>query len=246
MTFKNTPYKQYPNSFLSVVTLSLKFERNKALSDAEFMTNLKEYADAFFSLKINESREFNGLLIKRADNKVTYSFGKTEAAVEILGDVYKNYTDSQLPCLARMIDYIKKVVGPDKVKEIAVRKVNKWNFKNDGQKPVTADAARDFVFSAEFLKSLSSDNLSSIERVVDNFMKVEDVINGNKVSIRTAYLTDQKDAGITGLILDSVSRKNVEDLTLSELPNECKNINKLLFDAFHWCVKEEIISMMEK
>ena len=197
MTFNNIPYKQYPNTFLSVVILSLKFDRNESLSDAEFMSNLKAYAESFFALKINEDSEFKGLLIKRADNKVTYTLGKTEAVVEIMGDVYKNYTDSQLPCLARMIDYVKKVIGRDNIKEIAVRKVNKWNFKSEGRKSVTADAAKSLVFSTDFSNRLSSDNLSPIERQVDNFMKMEDVINDNIVSIRTAYLTDPKDANIT-------------------------------------------------
>ena len=246
MTFKNIPYKQYKSSFLSIVTLSLKFDANEALSDAKFVSNLKEYVDSSFSLHINEADEFNGLTVKSVDGNFTYSFGKTGVGVEILGDGYQNFFNSQNPCLLRMVDYVKNVVEFEGVKEIAVRKVNKWHFKNNSQKTVSVDEARDFVFSPEFLNVLSSDNLSDVERLVDNFEKVEEVVDGKSVSLRTAYLKDSKDANITGLILDSVCRQIAECIKLDDLQNVCKGINKLLFDAFHWCVKQQIISMMEE
>ena len=238
------PYKQYSNSFLDTVALSLYFDSTESKSD--FMSRLKEFTATHFNLNIKNEGEFEGIRITKEDKSINFFLSLGCAMVEISGSSYQNFIDSQLPHLDRLIEFSKKVAVVDYIKNISIRKLNTWDFKGDEGKNPSLKWVYDKIFSADLVGSLSKDDLNEKERLISNFQKFIFQDGDYTIKVRTAYIQNSKDKNYTRLILDTECLSSVEKKSMEELTGICKKMNKRMYDVYHWCVTDEVINMMNK
>lgn len=244
VNIEKIPYKQYANSFLNTVALSLYFDSNESKSD--FMSKLKEFASAIFNLNIKDEGEYEGIRITKEDKSIIFFLSLGSAMVEISGDSYQNFNDSQLPLLTRLLDFSRKVAGVDKIKNISIRKLNTWDFKANDSNVPSVDWVYYKIFSKEFRESLSKDDLTEQESSISNFQKFIFEDGDYTMKLRTAYIQNAKDRDYTRLILDTECLCNVASRPIDEIIEICKSMNKRMYDTYHWCITEEVINMMNK
>lgn len=237
-------YRQYPNSFLSKVALYLTF--NSEESKEAFRDKLQKFLSANFDLNMQADEDFEAVRVTNESKTVEFFFSLNFAAVEFSGDNYKNYTDTQLPQLFRLIDYAKKIVHVSEISMISVRKLNTWDFKSKDDKTPSLDKVRNKIFSQDLISVLSGQNLTDDERKIRNFEKFSFDKDDFKITVRSAYIQNSKEKEYTRLILDTECLQTDEKLSLDDLSSLCKTMNKQLYDIYHWCVTNEVINMMNQ
>lgn len=244
VNIEKVSYKQYSNSFLTTVALSLYFDSNESKTD--FMSNLKKFATSYFNIDIKDEGEFEGIRITKEDKSIVFFLSLGSAMVEISGASYQNFNDSQLPLLTRLLDFSRKVAGVDTIKDISIRKLNTWDFKANGNNVPSLDWVYDKIFSKEFKESLSNNDLTEQESSISNFQKFIFEDGDYTMKLRTAYIRNTKNKDYTRLILDTECLSTVVSQPIDDIIEICKCMNKRMYDTFHWCVTDEVINMMNK
>jgi len=245
LPFPSVKYRQYKNTFLTRVLLSLDCGALADVSDKVFLSQLKNFADAYFQVKMTDlSGPFKNVKLTKDDGAQIFLLSKQSAAVMLDGTKYVSYTDTAQPQLEKLCDYMEKVVDAKTVQRVEIRKVNMWQFKNESGTPFPAEEARKFVLQEEIRDSLSADNLLDEERVISGMVKKEWKDDCDSLVLRSAYLPDSKVQGVSRLVLDTV-RVTERTVPVKEIPALVKEMNTDLYNAYFGCVNSEIVRIME-
>ena len=245
LPFQSVEYRQYKNTFLTRVLLSLDYDTPASVADEELLSRLKNFAEAYFQLEIGKcSDSFRNVQFTRNDGAQVFMLSRHNAAVILDGTKYVSYTDTAQPQLEKLCDFVEKVIGIGKVRSLGIRKINMWQFKNDLGTPYPAEKAREFVLQESIRNVLSSKNLLYEERRIPEFVKKEWQNECDRLVLRSAYFLDSKAYGVSRLVLDT-ARIVERDVSVKEIPAVAKVMNKDLYDAYFGCVNADIVKIME-
>lgn len=245
LSFQSVKYRQYKNTFLTRVLLSLGYDSLTEIPDDVLLPKLKDFAEDYFQVKMTDpSGPFKGVKFAKADDTLTFMLSKHSASVMLSGVKYVSYTDTAQPQLEKLCDYVEKVIGADNVQHIEIRKINMWQFKNSAGITYPSEEARAFVLKESIRNELSSEHLSGEERKVPELVKKEWQDEKGNWVLRCAYLLDSQMAGVSRLVLDT-KRVVERDILVKEIPAVAKEMNKDLYDAYFGCVNDNIVKIME-
>ena len=245
LPFPSVKYRQYKNTFLTRVLLSMDCSALSVVSDKVLLSRLKDFAEAYFQVKMTDlSGPFKNVKLTKDDGTQIFLLSKQSAAVMLDGAKYVSYTDTAQPQLEKLCDYMEKVVDAKTVQRVEIRKINMWQFKNESGIPFSAEEARRFVLQEEIRDLLSADNLLDEERVISGMVKKEWTDGGDSLVLRSAYLPDAKVQGVSRLVLDT-ARVTDGIVPVKEIPTVVKEMNTDLYNAYFGCVNSEIVRIME-
>ena len=245
LPFQPIKYRQYKNTFLTRVLLSLDYDASSGVSDEMLLLKLKDFVEAYFQVKITEPfGPFKNVKLTKDDGAQTFWLSKQSAAVMLDGAKYVSYTDTAQPQLEKLCDFVEKVVSSENVQRIEIRNNNMWQFKNDSGMPFPAEDARTFVLQEGIRNILSTDNLSDEECKVPDFVKHIWRNGDDSLVLRSAYLPVPKERGTSRLVLDT-ARVIEGHIPVKEIPVVAKGMNKDLYDAYFGCVNADIVGIME-
>ncbi|MEI3055034.1 MAG: TIGR04255 family protein [Phocaeicola plebeius] len=243
--FKSIPYKQYRNTFLQNIFVTLHFEPSS--SDEDLFRRFDDYTQMFFQTDGSKDILHDGAVLTKKDGSLSFVFTKDMVQFTFDGSKYINYVDSILPQLSKIQRYVKKVILRDNIKEITIRKINSWYFQEAKNKPINYNDIQNIIFNKQLQEALSTEQLTEEEKSIPEFKKAIWKESDSTIEIRTAFISIPGKKDFYRLILDSeYSYKPINTLRLEEVEPQCKAMNKKMFDVFHWCVTPKVIELMDK
>ena len=141
------------------------------------------------------------------------------------------------------------LIRVEELQKLSIRKINMWPYKNLTGNNTAKEVLLRKIFSSDLLEGIS---LSSSEDIAQIFWN-KDFNNDKeglqeKVSIKFGFISKNKNEATNNLppniiILDTtIERTDTEKNTVIDTLTQ---MNQTLFDAYHWCVNQNIIHLME-
>lgn len=243
--FPEVKYRLYKNTFLQNVMVTFEFlSANNERTNAAFV----DYLKSFFEIEAKDSSLINGVTISKKDMSVSLSFSTNKAAIHLNGQKYVGFSDTAIPQVFKLRNFFTKVMNVTTLQSISIRKVNVWNIKQDIRNAVRVEDAYKAIFSDNLINALSNVGLSEEERAIPNFQKAYWKVNTAELIVRTALLPPSKTKDqFCHLILDTeIIDKPTNGYKVENVASDMMDLNSTLYDAFHWCVCNDIINLMSK
>ena len=233
----------YKKTFLKDVRVAVEFPKVVEQSKVD-MDALRD----FFMQFTNETVNLEGLSdTERAtfcsDNAIALKFGWDYAEVTLCTPTYSSF-EASMPYWQWLIKYL-SILGVSSINRLVVRKYSALYFKSD-----TEDYNIRSFMSEVFCKDLMQlipTNINSYKALnsLEKTWSVDDDESGTTfTTVFGIKKTDFFDKHDKLTLVNSIESKDGE-FPVADLMNRMEKYNKILFDAFHWFVKEDIIEKMK-
>ena len=243
-SFKHVEHQVYQNTFLKDVRVAVEFS---AIDVATVDTSkLQRYFDKFNGAEI-KSADFldrGSINVFSSDHTIDFHFGLGYAEAKLDTPPYTSFDDAE-SYWHILMDFL-AAIDVRSVSRLMVRKFNALYFTTNTREYDMREVMNG-LFCDDLMKTIpqgiSSDkSLNSFEWTwtdsADDGKSEVEVVNG----IKKADATVKKDH------LTMVTLIKSKDLTISvdDVMKLAKEYNQILFDMFHWCVKDDIINTMKQ
>lgn len=247
LPFEHVEHKVYKNTFLQSVFVDLQFSYSDDYQDDRYKSHFEEFLSKYFAITLNEYQPDKFIHIRNNTNKSEIIFGSNHAISMIPHDGYVSFEESAQPQARKLRLFIEEVPERKVVDKLSIRKINAWQLNDVPDKPDFDKEIFNQFFTSNFITSKTTADLDKNEEKIPNIKKYFFSDKDISITIRTALVPLNDSKKTLNLILDT------EATMESALPIETKqiatclaNLNDVLFNAFHWCVNKEIISLMDK
>lgn len=242
LPFGNPEPHALKQTFLKDVTIIVRY-----ISDVEDLSSadLNRFAKERFGLEIFKDWQGQEEIVMSADHLIKFSFLKDEIKIRLRYPHYKKFDD-----ILKFLPYTDEFLSLRKAKsitEIAIVKYNEINYTLPNES-LTARNAMNDLFSEGLMKD--ADIFDMPDSDFNNLTRWEKKVFFNEenldveVDIVYGFSVNPEDSNRGTLILKpSVTRKFI-DLNLDNLTPELKSLNRVVFQAFHWSIKQEIFSRL--
>lgn len=244
-------HKTYRNSFLQQVGVAMVYTtRTKKNVPENFDDKMASFMDRFFRMQYNGDfldRPF--LAVKNPDINVRFEFAPEYAYLTVGRSEYKSFIESVLPYTVAQKVLAFEVLGLSNLSNLSIRKINMFPFGASSDTMVRNDSGT--VYSNLLSKAFIDTPIKeTIEGATNYITPVEErsIEDGNRMyRFKTGIIADKTLKGRYFLILDS-SVQYFPNIKISEGTIDRRLIeqNDLLYDVFHWCVSDNVISLMNK
>ena len=241
--FKKVPHCEYNRTFLKDVRVAVGYPA----VDASVVN--KEQLHSFFSKFKGANIDVDIFLSKKNislfsnERDVEFLFTLDYAEAKLTTPFYSTF-ERAMPYWLLLQDYM-RALGVTHITGLVERKYSEFSFKSDNDNYKIKDVMSE-VFSSDLMDKIpqntSFKELNSFEK---NWYETDEessttfnVVFGFKktdTSIKDDHLT----------LVTTVERmRNSEAITIENYPTLINRYNEVLFQAFHWCVRGEIINHM--
>ncbi|UKK59641.1 hypothetical protein L6470_01090 [Prevotella communis] len=242
-------HRIYKNTTLSGVFVSLDYRhRENSFFDKEFYSRLDAYTSKNFSLTVDHQLFDKAFQIRNDKNGAVLMFFNGTLLLGLDKDRYVSFNDSAISQIHKMKLFVSDVLCEERVKRANIRKLNIWqvqDVKNDPNR-ILRDMMT-HIFSDALLDSDAEQHIEAEEKgVIKKYVWEEEELN-EKVTVRIAFVKVNGKEDAYNLVFDTDLEIMPErGLTLEGLTELLKERNSVLFNAYHWCVREEVIKQMEE
>ena len=241
--FKPIEHQVYRNTFLKDVRLAVEFE--KVETNVVDVAKLQGFFEQFHGavVKAEDFLAKESIIIFSNDHNVELNFEMSYAEIKIATPLYTSF-DAALPFWNMLTEYL-KAIGVKEVKRLMVRKYSTVHFKSDNV-DYDVRGVMNEVFCKELMKLIPTTlgtykALSGIEKTWTE----EDEESGTVFNAVFGFKKSDSVGKSDHLTLVTSIETTGGAFGTEELTSRAQEYNKILFDAFHWCVKEEIINEMK-
>ena len=240
--FSHVEHRIYRNTFLKDVRVSVGFSQKEASTVNH--ERLQDFFHRFDGANINVEDFLSKGFIFVYSNKygIEFRFSLAFAEAKLSAPFYTSF-DGAKTYWNLLIEFL-KAMDVSQVESLVVRKFNALYFKSN--KPdYDIREVMDTLFCDELMKlvpeGLSDDtSLNSVERTWSK----KDEKSGTECNIvfgiKKADSTEKEDC----LTLVTLVKLLGSPINIETIMDMASVYNNILFDAFHWCVKEDIIKDM--
>lgn len=244
---KNRPKKEYKNTFLQNIFLSIHFDkidRNNISSD--FAEKWKNYIKTTFNdLDVSSSFWETPISISRDDGCLTIILSNGFIGAIVGAKDYRSFIDNILPQLYKLKTFLKDVLNLDSINSISVRKVNIWQFKSKDNIKIEPLDVRKKIFSNDLICKKSNGILDENENKIPNMHKYEWFENDIKVIARTVFLRYSNKNTAFNQVLDTEAIYAKNNIAIEDLEEKSILLNNILYELYHWCINTQILKIME-
>lgn len=245
--FKKEEKSVYGKTFLTKISIKL------FLPDG-FIWPPRESLNVFFKdefgIEITDLQydklQTSKLTIKTETGAVSMSLSRTDIKIVIDRLVYTSFRYTLIPLLEEILS---KLPWIDRVTGFKIRKVNIWSVSSED--PVTEDQV------GNLLNAVVVEDLKEKGSVIGDRVYMYSIVNSETREQASEILdicyglvlqgdgeepVDGKYFG--GVVLDNAITVKRE-FDVAQVIEEAENANDYLYDAFHWAVKPDVISLMK-
>lgn len=246
LPFGSAIYRQFQNTFLASVMVGLSYPKVK--EDNSHKEKWGNYTRALFSVEPIEGIFTGPIVINRSDKKLVYIFDTDQAQVLISGDGYQSFADSVIPHAYKLKQFVIDVAGCNHPSQISIRKIDIFQIETEKGMAIDEGAVRRHFFSTNYVSYHDQiAELDEEEQKVSGMLKHQWSENDYLFTMRSAFVKVPKTENVYRLILDIDERYTPkEGINFEKLDEELRKMNMDLFNAFIWCVSDNVISIMEK
>lgn len=251
--FKHIEHQVYKNSLLEETQVAFVFA--SAEEDLLVPPSAEEgfplFFNRFFKLKhsLDEYLSKDGITISNKDLGIGYEFGTKYTLLRFGRKKYHSFLESVPQFLLPMKWFVFKTLEKQDVKNLLVRKINVMPFRIDDlkvfkEKPEIVLGA---VFKKQFLDlkvtKSESDVPGALFDVADREIRFGHYVLLLRMGIASPKSGDDRYYVIFDMAIQNDAHEAIDE---GKIDSSLLAMNDILFDAFHWCVSDVIIDMMEK
>lgn len=245
--FNGIEYKVYSKTFLRKVLVGITYTVDTdTLRDEKLQDRIGSFLKQRFELDLGPV-DLDTQLVNLTNDElgVRYLLSKEYSSFIIDTKDYKSFQESVFPYISNLTFFARDVLGVRDFKSCFVRKLNVFSLEKTGDESEGYENTQSIVFSSSFLETPSEDiDDHSSEYEIEKQLSW----NSQELSVTTRYKHDQPDIQHIQHLLDiEVVNSPAISQTIERLeePDVWKQMNQVLFNAFHWCVSDRIIRVME-
>ena len=247
--FPAKEHRIYKNTTLNNVIVSFDYRhRENSFFDKEFYSRLDAYTSKNFSLTVDHQLYNKAFQIRNDKNGVALMFFNGALLSVIDKDRYVSFNDSAISQIQKMKEFVKNVLCEERVGRANIRKLNIWQVQDvDSDAEKVRDNIMSHVFSDSLLTSDAELPIGADDKGIYRKYAWEEREYNEKVTLRLAFVKVNGRDDAYNLVLDTdLEIMPEEGLTLDGLTDLLKERNNILFNAYHWCVRKEVIEQMEE
>ena len=249
--FESIAHKEYVNTFLVNTTVSLITEDWNGQFKDGFADHFSGFVKRFFGLE-KDGHDFierKELSLKSHDDDVSYSFRPDKVYLRVGRKSYRTFVNSIIPDVLPLKVFLFGVMEKESIENVMVRKLNIFPIQADSLEEIKQNAQKIYgsIFKPAILDSLSQDNPPENTPWILDFRKGIFVDKEDEMAIRIGISQSKGSKNVFNVVLDSSTRCKIPSaIGEGSVDRILLRQNDQLFDAFHWCVSDEIIHLMEK
>lgn len=245
LPFGTAIYRQYETTFLASVIVGMDFP--PVQNTASCKDKWEKFALALFSIEPLDGIFERTIVINRNDNKLGFIFEKNRVQVRISGDGYQNYADSVIPHAYKLKEFVTEVAGAQFSSRLGIRKIDVFQIETDESNLVDEEAIRNHFFSPTYCGlEEGMTELDEEEKKIQGMKKHQWTDDNYKLTIRSAFVKVPNTKNRYRLILDIDEQCTpLDGVNLDKLDETLKEMNNDLFNAFVWCVSDNVINIMK-
>lgn len=246
LPFGKAEYRQFKNTFLASVIVGMTYPKVK---DPDTRKDIwGRYTRALFSVEPMDGLFQKPIVINKSDNTLFYLFEAERAQVRISGDGYQSFADSVIPHAFKLKQFVLDVAGCDHPSQIGIRKIDIFQIEGEKGIAIKEDVVRKHFFSSRYNsfpdRMADKDNEES---KVTGMWKHQWKEDSHLFTLRSAFVRVPDMDNAYRLILDIDEQYAPEGgVSFENLDEELRDMNFDLFNAFMWCVSDNVVSIMEK
>ena len=240
--FKDVAHREYRNTFLKDVRVAVEFPAPSKKVEPE---RLRSFFGSFDGAQVDVEEFLKNQKIRvfSYDNKIDFHFEMGYAELKICTPTYKTIEHSS-GLWTLLADYL-SALEVERINRLYVRKYSTFEFRIN-QTDFDARMVMNTVFCKDLMdlmpKSKNNQRLTTIENTYSESDEA------SRTSIRIVYGFKKSDTAEKPNHLTLVNLVASEDgpFPMNEYGERVLRYNKILFDAFHWCVRPDIIKAMDQ
>ena len=242
-TFKHIEHRVYQNTFLKDVRIAVEFPKIAA-SDVD-VPSLQAYFSKFkkANIKTDDFLERGFINIFSDNHEIDFKFSLSFAEAKLCTPPFTSFKDAE-SFWTILIDFL-DAMGIVAVNRLVVRKYNALYFKTNTPDYDIREVMGG-LFCDELMRHVNAQvgkdkSLNSFERT----WSMSDSDSGSEVNvvygIKKADATEGRDC----LTLVTLVKSTAPPISVTDVMKRAREYNQILFDVFHWCVREDIINNMK-
>lgn len=241
--FPTIEHKVYGKTFLKDVRVALEFEPVSQTSlNKEVMSAFFRQFPGLENADVTENLA-DGIAIFSEDRNVGFRFSLSNVEVKLKTPLYVSFDQAEA-FWKKLSEYL-SALSVEFVSGLVVRKSSELCFKRGGGifdvKKLMKEVFCDELTADTAFRNASFKDVNRWERS----WSAEDTENRSRfMAIYGFKLSDYNNQDDRLTLVTSIESIDCE-IPVSTLESKEKQYNKVLFDAFHWCVKDEIIEKMK-
>ena len=183
------------------------------------------------------------------EDEITFTFRPDKANLRVGRKKYHTFVDNIIPELLPLKDYMFGVMERESIENLMVRKLNIFPIQADSVEEVKENTLEiyKYIYNPELLSALSNEEPPHDASWILDFRRGIFSNSENEVTVRIGIARAQGYEKTFNVVLDSSARcVNPSEIGEGAVDRILLRLNDQLFNAYHWCVGNEIIQLMEK
>lgn len=241
--FKHIEHQVYKNTFLKDVRIAVEFPvMDVAAVDSKKM---QEYFDKFSgaNIKVGDFLERGNINIFSGNHEIDFRFSLSYAEAKLCTPPYSSF-EKAWSYWAILEDFL-KALEVSEVSVLTVRKFNALYFKSNNQNYDIKDVMSG-LFCDELVDKIPPE--VSTDTALNGFERTwTENDEESETEVEVVYGIKKADSIEKNDCLTLVTRVKSKKggILVGDVLSRASEYNQILFDLFHWCVKEDIINSMK-
>lgn len=237
--FPQVPHKVYSKTFLKDVHLVFKYAT--VHPDETMLAEVRRYYEESFRIKTENVDIAKDINIKSKDELIWFDFKWDELSICMKSPMYKSF-ELTLEVMEYALDFF-KTIGVSVIEKVIFYKFNELSYNL--AKDVAVSEIMNQIFSKELLENMSAKDiesqkeLSRWEKIINYYNKI------NSFTIEFGFNRDAKENNSGSLTLKTQIESSFSSLSVNDIEFVLREYNQILDNAFHWCVRPDIVKKME-
>ena len=244
--FDSWTHKVYDKTFLKDVHLSISFPKLDSFEGKE--DALKGFFRDFFKVDVQLEKLLGVLHVKSEDEDICLDFRMDSVEIIMRRPAYKSFLLTE--AMMKSASTYMRILGVENISRVEFVKYNELEYTLPNDQMGIMEVMNG-VFKDNLIKPVYDDGISNLDVYMKSMTRWEKVVTMNDDEsgsvFNIEYGFSRKSAtSLNGILaLKTRIETNSDGIKFAALDDKIALFNKILDDAFHWCVRQEVIAMME-
>lgn len=245
--FGDWTYKVYDKTFLKDVHLCISFPRVENIDGQK--DALAKFFRGFFKIDVELEKLTGVLHVKSSEEDICLDFKLDSVEIVMRRPAYKSFglTEAMMKAACNYM----QILHVSQVNKLEFVKYNELEYTLS-ERPMGVLEVMKGVFSNNLIDAIKDESLKDNDAYLKTLTRWEKVLTmadtETKSIFNIEYGFSRKNIDSkTGILALKTRIETDEDgIEFAGLNDKVVLFNKILDDAFHWCVRQEVIAMMEQ
>jgi len=242
--FPKIERKVYSKTFLKDVQIKINY--TPVSYDNNVFRRILEFTETEFNLLVPPNERKRDFAIKSEDEMIAFQFKENSAYLKMRHPLYKSFENTKL-FRDKLLKYI-GTIGVEKIKRVEISKYNELLYRYEDSNS-TLKVVMETIFSESLLhfgkgkKELDENFFNETSRweATGNICGEDEL--QSKFTYQYGFCKDAESEYSGRLTLKTIIASE-KDNSSKDLPNILEKLNLIIDEAFHWCIRKEIIDQM--